>query len=89
MEVNIELFRRKGESMKLFIVLAKEYDSQNGVDHIVGAFEDEEMAQKIADELTAEWDKRKCDRWCYSFKVLTVDDINVQYIHSTKEVYPD
>lgn len=45
--------------MRLYIVIAKEYDYENGADHIVGAFKDEEQVRTIAKNLTIEWNNRQ------------------------------
>ena len=73
---------------KYFVVIAKEYDYENGKDKIVGIFENEEIAKHIADSLTEEWNKREhISKWSYSFIVLSIEKLNVQYVKNTYELY--
>jgi len=67
-----------------YAVIAKEYDVED-VDHLIGIFESEEKANAVKRQFDDEWEKRYGGN-CYSFIILSVPELNVQYVRDTYQI---
>ena len=68
----------------IYVVLAKEYDSDDDPDVIVLITHDKARAEQVREDLEKEWHARKnISKWVYSFIVLEAAEFDVQYVTHT------